>query len=176
MLANDNDPDGDPLTIGGFTLPAHGQLTFNADQTFTYTPAPDFVGEDGFAYTISDGRGGTAQAEVTLVVAWPNQAPVAVDDRSTTTQGAPVTIDILANDSDADGDPLPLVALTMPVYGLLTVNLDQSITYTPACRLRRRRRLHLHDRRRSRRPELGRGRHRGGRRPTRRRPPSCSTM
>ena len=131
VLANDSDADGDPLTITGFSLPAHGQLAYHADQTFTYTPGPGFVGEDGFGYTISDGRGGTAQAEVTLVVEWPNQAPVALDDRATTTQGVPVTIDILANDSDPDGDPLTLVALTMPFHGHLAVNADQSITYTP---------------------------------------------
>jgi large repetitive protein len=104
VRANDSDPDGDPLSITSFTMPAHGTLSIHADQRFTYTPAAGFVGEDGFSYTISDGRGGTAQATVTLVVEWPNTAPVAVDDRATTTQGTPVTIDVLANDSDADGD------------------------------------------------------------------------
>lgn len=132
VLANDRDPDGDTLAITAFTFPVNGDLRFNADQTFTYTPGAGFVGEDGFGYTISDGRGGTAQAEVTLVVEWPNQAPVAVDDRATTTQGVPVTIDILANDSDADGDSLRLVALRMPLHGFLTVNPDQSVTYTPS--------------------------------------------
>lgn len=131
VLANDGDPDGDPLTITGFTLPANGQLAYHADRTFTYTPGPGFVGEDGFAYSVSDGQGGTAQAEVTLLVEWPNQAPVAAGDQARTTRGTPVTIAVLANDSDADGDPLRLIALVMPVHGRLAVNPDQSLTYTP---------------------------------------------
>ena len=71
VLAND---EGSNLSIGGYTLPPAGSLVLNPDQSFTYTPAAGFVGTDGFAYTVRDQLGGTAQGEVTIVVARPNSS------------------------------------------------------------------------------------------------------
>jgi len=73
VLANDSDPDGDPLTVTAFTKGAHGTVTFS-DNVATYTPSTGFGGTDSFTYTISDGHGATASATVTVRV---NQAPVA---------------------------------------------------------------------------------------------------
>jgi hypothetical protein len=69
VLANDSDPDGDPLFVESFSQPAFGVVTINADNTLTYTPHPSFYGSDAFTYTVSDGSGGTATASVTLVPA-----------------------------------------------------------------------------------------------------------
>jgi hypothetical protein len=68
VLANDGDPDGDPLTIASVTQGAIGAVTINADQTLTYTPNANACGADSFTYTISDGRGGTATASVSVSV------------------------------------------------------------------------------------------------------------
>ncbi len=56
------------------TQPANGAVVVNADKTVTYTPAPGFTGSDGFTYTLSDGRGGSAQGAVTVTVR--NRPPV----------------------------------------------------------------------------------------------------
>ena len=48
VLANDSDPEGDTLTIGGNTPPSHGTLADNGNGTFTYTPDTDFNGVDTF--------------------------------------------------------------------------------------------------------------------------------
>jgi hypothetical protein len=64
VLANDSDPDGDPLTITGVTQGDNGTLVINAGVTVTYTPTSVFNGQDRFFYTISDGKGGTATAVV----------------------------------------------------------------------------------------------------------------
>lgn len=71
VLANDSDPDGDVITVDDFDAASeHGGIVeMNPDGSFTYTPAVGFWGEDGFAYTLSDGQGGTAQGQVRLVVA-----------------------------------------------------------------------------------------------------------
>lgn len=133
VLANDSDPDGDPLRLAGFDLPASGgTLAANADGSVTYVPPAGFAGPDAFAYTVNDGRGGTARARVAVEVRRPNAPPVAVADQVTTPAGTPVTVRVLANDSDPDGDPLGLVALGLPDHGTLAVNPDRSVTYAPA--------------------------------------------
>jgi hypothetical protein len=74
VLANDTDPNGDPLTITAAGQAQHGQVVLNNDQTITYTPAAGYSGADSFQYQVSDGRGGTASATVTLnvsQVSWP---------------------------------------------------------------------------------------------------------
>lgn len=60
-----------------------------------------------------------------------NTPPVAADDVTTTNQGAPATIDVLANDIDANGDPLTVTGATQGTLGTTVVNLDGTITYTP---------------------------------------------
>ena len=131
VLANDSDPDGDPIAISGVTPPANGTVAASGG-TITYTPAARFTGIDRFTYTIDDGRGGSATANVTVTVgAPPNQPPVAVNDAATTISGTPVTISVLANDSDPDGDPLALQSVTTPQTGVAQISGSQVI-YTPA--------------------------------------------
>ncbi|MEM8970539.1 MAG: cadherin-like domain-containing protein [Pseudomonadota bacterium] len=68
LLANDTDIDGDALIAAISIQPTNGTLIDNADGTLTYTPNTGFVGSDTFAYTVSDGNGGTAQASATITV------------------------------------------------------------------------------------------------------------
>lgn len=68
ILSNDTDVDGDTLTAISATMPANGTLTAAGSAAVTYTPRNNFTGADTFRYTISDGRGGTASATVTINV------------------------------------------------------------------------------------------------------------
>ncbi|WP_025321652.1 golvesin C-terminal-like domain-containing protein [Deferrisoma camini] len=68
VLANDTDPDGDPLTVVAVGPAAHGRAEVGADGVVEYTPDPGFAGNDAFSYTAGDGRGGTAEARVTVRV------------------------------------------------------------------------------------------------------------
>ncbi|MEH2174168.1 beta strand repeat-containing protein [Nostoc sp.] len=68
LLSNDTDADNDVLSITGFTQPSQGSLVNNADGTYTYTPAENYYGSDGFTYTISDGHGGSSAATVNLTI------------------------------------------------------------------------------------------------------------
>jgi VCBS repeat-containing protein len=131
LLSNDSDPDGGPISIVGFGTPGSGTVVDNGDGTITYTPDADFNGADAFTYTISDGNGGTDTATVTVAVAPVNDPPVAVDDAAVTTVGTPVTGNVLANDTDVDGDALTALAVTPPTHGELVLNADGSFTYTP---------------------------------------------
>ncbi|MGN6519844.1 MAG: Ig-like domain-containing protein [Dokdonella sp.] len=132
VLANDSDPDGDPLTITATTAPAFGTIAVSGG-TITYTPTvAGVVGVDRFTYTISDGRGGGASATVAVTVgAAPNQPPVAVDDTAATPFGVPVTVAVLANDSDPDGDPLVIASVGAPLDGTAAI-AGNTVVYTPA--------------------------------------------
>ncbi|MGD1881866.1 MAG: cadherin-like domain-containing protein [Paracoccaceae bacterium] len=55
LVANDSDPEGDPVTVTGFTQPDHGTLVDNGDGTWSYTPDTGYTGPDSFSYTITDG-------------------------------------------------------------------------------------------------------------------------
>src|SRR5947209_13638788 len=131
VLANDSDVDGDALTVTAVTQGAHGAVTVNADGTLTYAPAADFNGGDSFTYTVSDGHGGFATATVRITVRPVNDAPVARDDAATTDEDTAITLNVLANDTDVDGDSLTLSGVTQGGHGSVGVNPDGSLTYTP---------------------------------------------
>ncbi|HEX7811314.1 MAG TPA: Ig-like domain-containing protein, partial [Burkholderiales bacterium] len=135
VLANDLDAEGTPLTAILVTGPQHGSLTLNADGSFTYTPAANFNGVDGFTYQASDGIDQSAVVAVTLNVAAVNDAPVATPDSYTTAEDTPLVVaaafGVLANDSDVEGDALSAVVVSGPAHGDLVLNPDGSFTYTP---------------------------------------------
>jgi hypothetical protein len=68
VLANDSDPDGDPLTAALQTTPTNGSASVNGDGSFSYTPDDGFIGTDTFTYVASDGFGGADKATVTITV------------------------------------------------------------------------------------------------------------
>ncbi len=133
VLGNDSDPDGDTLTVTGATAGTNGTTIVNPDGTITYTPDPNYCGQDSFTYSISDGRGGTDTATVSVTVNCVNDPPVALDDTATTNADTAVTIEVLANDSDPDGtvDPATVTISTPPSGGSVIVNADGTITYHP---------------------------------------------
>jgi len=126
VLANDADPDGDPLTVVSVSQPASGTVV-NSGDFVTYTPAAGFQGEESFGYTVSDG---TEEASATVAVTVINGAPVAQADSAETGAGVPVFIDVLANDSDPNGDELELVAVSSAAGGTTSL-VDDGVRYTP---------------------------------------------
>jgi VCBS repeat-containing protein len=129
VLGNDTDADGDPLTITSATSP-NGTVVINPDGTITFTPNANFNGPATITYTVSDGQGGTATATVSIAVAPVNDPPVAINDVAATNEDTPLRIPVLANDRDADGDPLTVVAASAP-HGTVVINADGTISYTP---------------------------------------------
>jgi len=128
VLANDYDPDGDPLTVIAVGTPMNGVVIINSNNTLTYTPTTGFYGADTFTYTISDGRL-TATATVTVRV---NAAPVAVDDMADAFEDLSKVIVVLGNDYDPDGDPLTVISVSVPANGSSVINIPgYTITYTP---------------------------------------------
>ncbi|MBI4291812.1 MAG: tandem-95 repeat protein, partial [Betaproteobacteria bacterium] len=133
VLANDSDPDSDPLSIIAVSAvsPATAGAVVNNGTNVTFNSNSLFTGTATFTYTVSDGQGGTATAPVSVTVnPGQNQPPVANADSASTAFGTPVTVNVLANDTDANGDPLSVIAVTNGTKGTV-VNNGTSVTYTP---------------------------------------------
>ncbi|MCS6237038.1 tandem-95 repeat protein [Shewanella baltica] len=110
VLANDTDSDGDTLTVTQVTS-EFGTAVILANQQLSYTPATDFIGTDVLVYSITDGKGGTASSELTVIVSG-NTAPTTVNDSAATDDRTSLLLDVLSNDSDPDGNVLTLVSAT----------------------------------------------------------------
>jgi VCBS repeat-containing protein len=110
VLANDTDLNGDTLTAAVVNGPAHGTLSLHADGSFEYHAAANYNGADSFSYVAKDAWGGASGVvQVQLAIAAVNDAPVAVADTAAVKEDAAVTIDVLANDTDVDGDALSIL-------------------------------------------------------------------
>ncbi|MEE8373304.1 MAG: tandem-95 repeat protein [Dehalococcoidia bacterium] len=131
VLANDTDIDGDVLRVSSVTQGNNGSVMIDPGDTVTYSPIGDYYGPDSFTYTVDDGNGGTATDSVTVSVSAVNDAPIAADDTATTDWNTAVTIDVLANDSDVDGDTIEAVQDSGPSNGAVTLESDRSFTYAP---------------------------------------------
>jgi subtilisin family serine protease len=143
IVLSGSDAETCELAFSIVSGPAHGTLGSIAGQpcvgagpysdsaSATYTPAANYNGPDSFVYRVSDGDGLVAEATVSVTVSPVNDAPSAVNDSATTPIGTPVTIDVLANDGDVDGDALTVTNLTQPLNGTATLNADKTVTYTP---------------------------------------------
>ncbi len=139
VVANDVDPEGAAVTVFDVvTPPQHGTIVPNAERTaYTYTPAFNYYGPDSFEYSITD-IANASETEpvadvsigaVTLQVDEVNDVPYAYPDSASAT-GSPVTIDVLANDFDADTtDAISIQSHGDPLFG--TVTCATSCTYTP---------------------------------------------
>ena len=138
VLANDSDPDGDPLTLVDITQePGHGfaQIVLQQQrEVIGYLPDPDFTGRDELTYRIEDPSGAAATAKVFIDVRT-NEAPVAVNDSAGIFVGDTLVVDVLANDSDPDDDAIAIDRISVvPRRGtaqIVGTGSDQRIRYVP---------------------------------------------
>ncbi|MEP1571942.1 Ig-like domain-containing protein [Roseibium album] len=163
LLANDTDADGDGLSVASvngssasvgsqIVLDSGALLTVNADGTFSYDQngAFDHLGDEEtatetFSYVASDGEGNSEPATVTITIegSHDNTAPVSVDDSYTVGEDGLISGEnLLANDTDADGDGLSVASvngssasvgsqIVLDSGALLTVNADGTFDYDP---------------------------------------------
>ncbi len=137
VLVNDQAGSGGNLTASLTSSTTYGPLTFNADGTFTYVPAPYQTVTDSFTYTVTDGIT-SCTATVTIRVLGgtpPQEAPVCQDDSYNTDWDTQLVIDaatgLLANDHDPNGDALAAYIADAPAHGTVSINADGSFVYTP---------------------------------------------
>ncbi|WP_449360881.1 cadherin-like domain-containing protein [Alishewanella longhuensis] len=132
LLANDTDVDGDTLTIQSVQGAVNGNVVMvNGDVIFT--PSSNYAGPASFTYTISDGKGGTDTATVSLSVAPVNDAPVAMNDTLVVAPDRITAIPVatlLANDTDVDRDTLTIVSVQDATQGTVSLNGGE-VRFTP---------------------------------------------
>ena len=133
VLSNDQNPLVGTMTAALVSGPANGTLGLNPDGSFTYTPNANFSGSDSFTYRAVVGTSQSNVATVTLTVNPLNDLPVAITDNYGTTENTPVTMPVLQNDTDADGDTLSITAVGTPLRGsaAITPGNTSTITYIP---------------------------------------------
>jgi VCBS repeat-containing protein len=139
LAGNDTDSD-DSLNLASIVItanPANGTITVNADGTVSYQHNGSGTTGDSFTYTIKDASGQVSNpVTVTVGVTPVNNAPVAVADNITVAEGGTATIllggasSVLANDSDAESNPLSAILVTGPANGTLTLNANGTFSYT----------------------------------------------
>ena len=93
-----------------------------------FTPATNFLGTAFVGYSITDGNGGTNSALITISVT--NRPPVAVNDSASAPENVAVTVPVLANDADPDGDALAIVSVS-PTNGTAVIS-GTNVVFTPA--------------------------------------------
>ncbi|MGO4263764.1 DUF7507 domain-containing protein, partial [Lysobacter sp. TAB13] len=136
VIANDTlngapiDPNLVVITVS--TNPANGTVVVNSDGTITYTPRPNFSGNDSYVYTICEKLNPTNCATATVTVTVQPNTVTANPDVGKTDQGKPVTINVVGNDTvtGAPLDPASLTVVGQPNNGTVTCAAG-SCTYTP---------------------------------------------
>ncbi|EPJ2793416.1 tandem-95 repeat protein, partial [Vibrio parahaemolyticus] len=132
VLGNDTfEDDGKVVSLDTNNGPANGTVSVNPDGSVTYTPDDNYVGKDTFTYIVTSGgvsESSTVEVNVTPV----NDAPVAKDDIATTQEDTAVTIDVLSNDTDVDGDKLSIQSASVPSDQGTVEIVDGKLVFTPA--------------------------------------------
>ncbi|WP_457934143.1 Ig-like domain-containing protein [Pseudoalteromonas sp. SCSIO 43210] len=129
VLANDTDIDGDTLTITSAATDL-GSVLIIGNQ-LQYTPAINSYGAATVLYSVSDENQGTASANLSITITAVNDAPIANADTATMAEdAAPLLINVLANDTDIDGDTLTITSATADLGSVFIIG--NQLQYTPA--------------------------------------------
>ncbi|CAI2293438.1 hypothetical protein IFVP408_C1100046 [Vibrio parahaemolyticus] len=131
VLVNDSDVEGDVLSIQSASVPSEQGSVDIVDGKLVFTPAENFNGEATISYIVTDGDL-TDEAKVSVTVTPVNDSPVAVDDTVSTQEDTAVTIDVLTNDTDVDGDKLSIESASVPKEQGTVEVVDGKLVFTPA--------------------------------------------
>jgi len=130
VLSNDSDPAGEALTLVGVGAAASGTVSFQPNGQVVYTPNMGFIGSDAFSYRMRNASNVEVQGQVSITVT--AVPPRALSDVATTPFNTPITVNVLANDSDPSGGTLSLVEVTGADNGTVRFTAAGDVTFSPS--------------------------------------------
>ena len=129
------DPDGDEVT---YSLAAGDGTRFavgSQDGVVSYVGAGEDYETEPNRYRLTvrarDPHGAAATVGVTVEVTNVNEAPSAAADTAATNEDEPITVDVLANDADPDGDALRVESVSQPTHGAARLASGGGVVYAP---------------------------------------------
>ncbi len=131
VLENDQGINADELTLSINSQATNGSASVEDNAYISYTPEEDFYGFDSLTYQIQNSSGQSDTATVEINIASVNDAPNAVSDTASTNVNRAVTINVLNNDNDPEGDNLTITSLGEPNHGQITTTDSSQIIYRP---------------------------------------------
>lgn len=125
VLDDASDSDSDTLSIPFVWSPSNERASASK-RSISYTQDSGWMGTNSFSYTVTDGDLSTATVTVQVY----NRAPVAGNDSARKSKNTSVTVSVLGDDSDPDGDSLSISSVGTPGKGTASESGGES-TYTP---------------------------------------------
>ena len=129
IILTGSDPESGPITFSTVTLPSNGTLS-GAAPNLTYTPNPNYNGNDSLTFKVNDGNSDSNVATVDITIDAVNDAPVAFDLITSTLEDQPKTITLTGDDIETPGS-LTFTVKSAPANGSLSSMTGPTITYTP---------------------------------------------
>lgn len=129
LLNNDTPSGGLVLNINLLSNPTKGGISISSNGLFVYTPSNGFVGKDSLQYEVTNGNGVKSSAWAVFNITGPS--PLAIRDTFTGVMNAPITGNILTNDTPTGGVQVIISPFPTPLRGSLTLSSNGNFTYTP---------------------------------------------
>ncbi len=132
FLLNALDPTNDPLNINIVLSPNNGTLTFNGDLEVTYTPDPEYSGDDMFIYYVDDGEWSSGNATVNIIVNEVDDSPVATSLTYDLNEDQSAMVTMVGTDIDTPDGMLTFIIDSNPQHGVLSMGRAvEMVTYIP---------------------------------------------
>jgi hypothetical protein len=132
-LANDVEPDGQPMTISSVTG-TNGTWTINGGQTITFVPNTGFYGSTTVNYTVCDNTAPTplcTSSTIKITITSAITPPTAVNDNYSIYEDSVSVFSVLTNDLPSGGGLKVAGIPIMPKNGKVSINIDNTISYLP---------------------------------------------
>ena len=134
VLANDSDPDFQPISAVLQTGSLNGSVVLETDGSFSYTPNPNYFGVDSFTYVATDLIGNSNESNVLINITGTNDDPVSVSDFYQAEPSVLLAVEsdgVLENDIEFDNQTLEAVLVQDVENGVLNLQSDGTFTYLP---------------------------------------------
>ncbi|MCT4615093.1 MAG: Ig-like domain-containing protein [Marinifilaceae bacterium] len=131
IITNDKNKGDKPVYVRIKHEPKHGKIVLQKTGEYTYTPAPDYFGNDEITYTLYDVDNDESDAILRISIKSVNDTPIAKDDHDTIKEDTQSKANVLENDESYGDADIILTVITPPDYGSVSIENSGDYVYTP---------------------------------------------